>query len=91
MEILLISLCVAIAILHILSALFDKTLSRVFTYVSIALHPAMIIPMLLIPTPLELAALIFMSSAAFYAVASVVAQGLKAKLSPNGEVTEDDV
>ena len=91
MEILLICLCAAIAALHILSAVFEKTVSRVLTYVSIALHPVMIIPMILLSLPLEAVALIFMSSAAFYAAVSLGIEKLKAKLSRSEEVTEDDV
>lgn len=93
MKIMLICLCAVIALLHIGSAFLNKSLSRVLTYVSIALHPIMIIPMLLLSLSLEIVLLIFMSSATLFALASVVAQKLKAlNLECECEgVSEDDV
>lgn len=77
MKILLICLCALIALLHIGSAVFSGLVRRVLTYVSIALHPLLMLPLMLLAAPLDAVALIFLSSAAFYALVSFVLQKIR--------------
>ena len=77
MKVLLICMCALIALLHIGSAVFSGAVRRVLTYISVAMHPLLMIPLMLIAVPLDLVALIFLSSAAFYALLSYIVQNIR--------------
>ena len=77
MEILLISLVALIVLGHTCSALFDGILSRVLTYITILLHPASLVPMLLLDLPFDAVAILFLSSALYYLAVSVIVDAVK--------------
>ncbi len=70
-------MCALIALLHIGSAVFSGAVRRVLTYISVAIHPLLMIPLMLIAVPLDLVALIFLLSAAFYVLVSYIVQSVR--------------
>lgn len=75
-NIIIICLISAIALLHILSTVLSGKLSAVLTYVCIFLHTLLIPPLLLVKAEYETVALIFLISVAFYAVCYTVSSKL---------------
>ena len=72
MNILFIVIAALIVACHTLAALFDGIACRVLTVISILLHPAALVPMLLLKLPLEAVALFFLSSALYYTAVSII-------------------
>ena len=63
------AIAAAVAALHVLSAVFADKRSAVLNFINIALHIPLVFVMLYLGTPLELVALVFMSSLLIYVLA----------------------
>ena len=83
MEILLIAIISLIVIGHTGSAVFSGIPSRVLTYMTIILHPAALIPMLLLDLPFEAVALLFLSRALYYLAITLIVDCVRKSHTPS--------
>ena len=82
MNILLIAIIVLVVAGHTATAFLDGALCRILAYLTIALHPFALIPMLLLSLPLEAVALFFLSSALYRTVISLAVGHIRKADSP---------
>ena len=85
MNILLFVIIGLIALGHIATALLDGFVSRILTCLTILLHPIALIPLLILKLPFEAVAILFLSSALFYLIVSIISSHLKSGGSPSDE------
>ena len=83
MEILLIAIISLIVIGHTCSAIFSGIMGRVLTYMTILLHPAALVPMLVLNLPFEAVALLFLSSALYYLAVTLIVDYFRKSHTPS--------
>ena len=83
MNILLIAMISLIILGHTVTAFLDGISCRVLTYVTIVLHPIALFPMLVMKLPFEAVALLFLGSALYYLVISLLAERFFKRKSPS--------